>query len=397
MTTPGRYDFDIWRGDRKVIKVAVVHPDDEPIPLFGEWRSQLRPTAGSSRAIDCTVNADDQENGVLVVTIDTDEIAPDDNPRTWAWDLEGSVFGTILYGRPTVHMDATRVAGAPNGPTDEVILMLGGEKVTVVATGAVGPPGPEGPQGDPGPAGPQGETGEQGPAGPQGDPGPAGPEGPQGEPGEPGEPGATEHAALTDTDTDGHPAGVVSFTDDGLAVVTGVSDVQAALAKVDAELDDRPTEAENNAAFQPLDSDLTAIAALTTTTHGRALLTDASAAASRSRLSVQSVQDAESFVGQLRAVTLVNRWASAQTASRTAMGATLSGSGKWWGGVVGPDGKIYGIPYNAADILVIDPVAGTASRTAMGATLSGSGKWVGGCSARTARSTASRATPPTFW
>lgn len=40
-------------------------------------------------------------------------------------------------------------------------------------------------------------------------------------------------------------------------------------------------------------------------------------------------------------------------ASRSAMGATLSGSNKWFGGVLGPDGKIYGIPYNSTDILII--------------------------------------------
>ena len=68
----------------------------------------------------------------------------------------------------------------------------------------------------------------------------------------------------------------------------------------------------------------------------------------------------------------------AGTATRTAMGATLSGGNKWFGGVLGPDGKIYGIPYDATDILVIDPVAGTATRTAMGATLSGTDKWRGG-------------------
>ena len=68
----------------------------------------------------------------------------------------------------------------------------------------------------------------------------------------------------------------------------------------------------------------------------------------------------------------------AGTASRSAMGATLSGSNKWAGGVLGPDGKIYGIPLSATDILIIDPIAGTASRSAMGATLSGSNKWYGG-------------------
>ena len=65
-------------------------------------------------------------------------------------------------------------------------------------------------------------------------------------------------------------------------------------------------------------------------------------------------------------------------ATRTAMGATLTGTNKWVGGVLGPDGKIYGIPNDATDILVIDPVAGTATRTAMGAPLTGTNKWHGG-------------------
>ena len=65
-------------------------------------------------------------------------------------------------------------------------------------------------------------------------------------------------------------------------------------------------------------------------------------------------------------------------ATRTAMGATLTGILKWYGGVLGPDGKIYGIPNNSTDILVIDPVAGTATRTTMGATFTGGGRYSGG-------------------
>jgi hypothetical protein len=57
---------------------------------------------------------------------------------------------------------------------------------------------------------------------------------------------------------------------------------------------------------------------------------------------------------------------------------TLSDGSKWIGGVLGPDGKIYGIPYSATDILIIDPVAGTATRSALGATLTGTIKWGGG-------------------
>ena len=66
------------------------------------------------------------------------------------------------------------------------------------------------------------------------------------------------------------------------------------------------------------------------------------------------------------------------SATRSALGATLTGGDKWIGGVLGPDGKIYGIPFNATDILIIDPVAGTATRSALGATLTGVDKWIGG-------------------
>ncbi|MFA5669429.1 MAG: hypothetical protein WC967_09295 [Balneolaceae bacterium] len=60
------------------------------------------------------------------------------------------------------------------------------------------------------------------------------------------------------------------------------------------------------------------------------------------------------------------------------MGADLSGVGTWAGGVLGPDGKIYCSPSNATDILIIDPIADTATRSAMGADLTGNAKWQGG-------------------
>ncbi|WP_305046322.1 hypothetical protein [Geoalkalibacter sp.] len=66
------------------------------------------------------------------------------------------------------------------------------------------------------------------------------------------------------------------------------------------------------------------------------------------------------------------------SAQRSALGADLTGGGKWTGSATGADGKIYCMPGLAADILIIDPVAGTATRTTMGADLSGSGfKWWG--------------------
>src|SRR5690606_40013431 len=57
------------------------------------------------------------------------------------------------------------------------------------------------------------------------------------------------------------------------------------------------------------------------------------------------------------------------------MGIDLSGSLKWHGIAEGPDGKLYCAPYNATDILVIDPASGTAQRTNMGVGLLGDNKW----------------------
>ena len=60
----------------------------------------------------------------------------------------------------------------------------------------------------------------------------------------------------------------------------------------------------------------------------------------------------------LNAAIAGNDFFSAGTATRSAMGAPLTGTAKWYGGVLGPDGKIYGIPYSATDILIVDPIAG---------------------------------------
>jgi hypothetical protein len=64
------------------------------------------------------------------------------------------------------------------------------------------------------------------------------------------------------------------------------------------------------------------------------------------------------------------------TVSTTQSGSgTLSGGDKWYGGVLAPNGKIYGIPRNSTSVLVIDPATDTASTFG---TLSGSFKWIGG-------------------
>ncbi len=59
----------------------------------------------------------------------------------------------------------------------------------------------------------------------------------------------------------------------------------------------------------------------------------------------------------------------------TTLFGSLSGTVKWQGGVLAPDGKIYGIPYNSTQVLEIDPVAKT---TTLFGSLSGTAKWQGG-------------------
>ncbi len=54
---------------------------------------------------------------------------------------------------------------------------------------------------------------------------------------------------------------------------------------------------------------------------------------------------------------------------------SLAGTYKWWGGVLAPNGKIYGIPCDSKTVLEIDPV--TKTTTEFGS-LAGTFKWQGG-------------------
>ena len=56
----------------------------------------------------------------------------------------------------------------------------------------------------------------------------------------------------------------------------------------------------------------------------------------------------------------------------------LTGSNKWRGGVLAPNGKIYGIPYNNSSVLIIDPVTNTVDTTTISGLLSVASKWAGG-------------------
>ena len=57
-------------------------------------------------------------------------------------------------------------------------------------------------------------------------------------------------------------------------------------------------------------------------------------------------------------------------------GSVGTGQFKWTGGVLAPNGKIYGIPRTAATVLEIDPVNRTT--TEFGSVGTGSEKWMGG-------------------
>jgi hypothetical protein len=59
----------------------------------------------------------------------------------------------------------------------------------------------------------------------------------------------------------------------------------------------------------------------------------------------------------------------------TALFGSLGAGSKWAGGVLAPNGKIYGIPFGSAQVLEIDPVNQT---TALFGSFSGSSKWFGG-------------------
>lgn len=71
------------------------------------------------------------------------------------------------------------------------------------------------------------------------------------------------------------PVGTIAATDAQTAIAEVATDAAAALAAHEAAADPHPgylTPAEGNAAYQPLDADLTAIAAVATTAYGRGLL-----------------------------------------------------------------------------------------------------------------------------
>ena len=138
--------------------------------------------------------------------------------------------------------------------------------------GPIGPEGLTGPEGPPGPKGPKGDKGNPGPEGKRGQRGVIGPIGPQGEP---GKPGRTWIGGAGGGGGGGAPSGPAG----GVLAGTYPDPSFASDMATQAELDALST------VYQPLDSDLTAIAALSTTAYGRAFLALANQAALAALLS----------------------------------------------------------------------------------------------------------------
>lgn len=66
------------------------------------------------------------------------------------------------------------------------------------------------------------------------------------------------------------------------------------------------------------------------------------------------------------------------TADTTSISGLGSATDKWWGGVLVPNGRIYGIPWHATSVLIIDPVTNTADTTTITGLSGSEDKWSGG-------------------
>lgn len=158
----------------------------------------------------------------------------------------------------------------------------------------------------------------------------------------------TAASAVAAHEAAGNPHPTYLTQAEGDALYTGPSGVAAAIAAHEAASDPHPgylTATEGNAAYdvsgaaaaaqaasQPLDADLTSIAALTTTSAGRALLDDADAAAQRSTLglgNVDNTSDAGKPVSTAQQTALDAKQATLVSATniKTINGSSVLGSG----------------------------------------------------------------------
>ena len=68
----------------------------------------------------------------------------------------------------------------------------------------------------------------------------------------------------------------------------------------------------------------------------------------------------------------------ANTANTSTITNLPSGIDKWFGGILSPNGKIYGIPRTSTSVLIIDPETNTANTTTITGLSTDINKWHGG-------------------
>ena len=82
------------------------------------------------------------------------------------------------------------------------------------------------------------------------------------------------------------------------------------------------------------------------------------------------------WVSEVKPLSLFNLQLNTDTAEQTSI-TGLTGTIKWQGGVLAPNGKIYCIPYSSTNVLIIDPATDIAEQTSITG-LTGGNKWYGG-------------------
>jgi hypothetical protein len=115
------------------------------------------------------------------------------------------------------------------------------------------------------------------------------------------------------------------------------------------------------------------VAVNSTVTLGIQINTSPVAISGNITIQISCLTGSSKFISDLNACTVP--YSIAQTSTFDNIGTPV---GKYCGGVLGINEKIYGIPYNASSILEIDPINKTLYRFG---SLSGSGKWFGGVAA----------------
>jgi len=190
--------------------------------------------------------------------INIDELPHDDEIRI-SFTKCNNNFTELYEDVDELNERIDRIRIAPGGG--------GGSSGSGEGNGEQGPPGPPGPEGPPGPQGDPGPAGADGSPGPKGDTGDTGPQGPQGDTGAQGAPGAPGAQGPPGTAGIQGPQGPQG--DPGPTGPPGVVTADAPLSLVSGtlsiDLSAYSTTAAIAGAYQPLDADLTALAALTGT------------------------------------------------------------------------------------------------------------------------------------